>query len=82
MLSKIFKVLSILSGLILLIYGIFTWNNLTNKSIFTMDIIGLCMFVFGGIDFLLSKQKKMKIMGIFYFAVAIFTSFVLIFKYA
>ncbi|WP_374104027.1 DUF3953 domain-containing protein [Bacillus sp. ISL-18] len=40
------------------------------------------MFIFGGIDNLLSKQKSMKMMGILYFVVAIFVTFVSINKYS
>lgn len=81
MVSQIFRLFSILSGLIAVCYVIFTWNNFTNKSIFTLDFLAVFTFVFGGIDNLLSKQKSMKILGIFYFAVAIFITFVSISKF-
>jgi hypothetical protein len=82
MLSKIFKIFSILSALILMGFVIFSWNDLTNKNMLTIQALMISMFVFGGIDNLLNKQRIMKIMGILYFAVAIFITFVLISKYS
>jgi hypothetical protein len=81
MVSKFLKLFSILSALILLIYVIYSWNDLTNKSILTMQFLMISMFVFGGLDNLLSKHRIMKIMGILCFAVAIFITFVSISKY-
>jgi hypothetical protein len=39
------------------------------------------MFIFGGIDNVLSDNKKMRIMGVLYFAVAIFNAYVVYTKY-
>lgn len=82
MLSKIFKLFSILSALLLISYVIFSWNDYTSKSMLTMQFLTISMLVFGGVANLLSKQKKTKIMGILWLAVAIFITFVSIFKYA
>lgn len=82
MVVKVFKVFAMLSGLILLIYILSNWNDFTNKSKFTMDILGVCMLAFGGISNLLSKEKTNKTVGIFSIAVAIFITFVAVSKYA
>ena len=82
MASKIFKLFSILSALLLISYVIFSWNDYTSKSILTTQFLSISMFVFGGIGNLLSKQKITKIMGILFLAVAIFITFVSISKYA
>lgn len=79
---KVFKIFSMLSGLILLMYISFNWNDFTNKSKLTMDILGVCMFAFGGIGNLLSKEKADKTVGIIFIAAAIFTTFVAVSKFA
>ena len=82
MLSKILKLLSIMSGLILLGYTIYIWNDFSDNSFLIMQSLMVSMFIFGGIDNLLNKERVMKLMGLLYFAVAIFIAFVSISKYS
>ncbi|WP_066074888.1 hypothetical protein [Neobacillus soli] len=81
MISKIFKLLSILSAIALIGYTIFSWNKSTNQSMLISQLLMMSMLVFGGIDNLLSKKNIMKGMGIIFLAVAIFIAVVSIIKY-
>lgn len=81
MVSNIFKSLSMISAFLLMGYIIFSWDDITNKSMITRQILMISMFVFGGIGNLFNKQMILRITAILYFAVAIYITFVLISKY-
>jgi hypothetical protein len=71
-----------MSGLLLLGYTIYSWNDFSDRSFLTMQNLMVSMFIFGGIDKLLNKQRILKFMGLLYFAVAIFIACVSISKYS
>lgn len=73
--------LTIFSGLTLLGYVIYSWNDNSDKSLFTMQMFMVSMFIFGGIYNLLSEQRSLKMIGGLYFLVAIFIAIVSINKY-
>ncbi len=73
--------LTILSGLTLLGYVIYNWNDNSDKSFLTMQMLMVCMFIFGGIDNLLTEQRSLKMIGGLFFVVAIFIAIVSINKY-
>ncbi len=68
--------LTILSGLTLLGYVIYNWNDNSDKSFLTMQMLMVCMFIFGGIDNLLTEQRSLKMIGGLFFVVAIFIAIV------
>lgn len=65
--TKVFKILTILNVITLLGYVIFSWNDSSDKSLLTMQMLMAVMFIFGGIDNLCSEQKSMKMIGVLYF---------------
>lgn len=73
--------MTILSGLTLLGYVIYNWNDNSDKSFLTMQMLMVCMFIFGGIDNLLTEQRSLKMIGGLFFVVAIFIAIVSINKY-
>ncbi|WP_026694017.1 hypothetical protein [Peribacillus kribbensis] len=81
MFIKIFNLLSILSGLSLLIYSVYSWNDDSENNHITIQILMLSMFLFGGIENVINKQRKMKSMGLLYLAAAIVGALVLMYKY-
>ncbi|MEH6940023.1 hypothetical protein V7056_19590 [Bacillus sp. JJ664] len=60
----------------MLAFTIYNWNDLSVHNMIISQILLSSMFIFGGIDHILSENKTLKIMGVAYFGVAIFAAFV------
>ncbi|PEL13278.1 hypothetical protein [Bacillus sp. AFS017336] len=81
MIKNIFKILAIISAISLLIYVGFTWNDSSKISELYQQLLLMSMLIFSGIDNLLSIDKKKKLLGVLYFVVAFFITYVVFTKY-
>jgi sulfite exporter TauE/SafE len=81
MVSKIFKIISIISAVALIIYNLYSWNDQTSHSTLISQLLLLSTFFFGGLEYVVSKKKSSKINGIVFLGIAIIIGFVLYIKF-
>lgn len=81
MVSNLFKVISTISVVTLIIYNLYTWNDHTHHSTLISQCLLMSAFLFGGLEYVLSNKKSSKINGIVFLGIAILIGFVLFIKY-